>query len=694
MQPLQRNQASPPAILMVDDKPSNLLSLQAVLDDLGPPLLAARSGEEALTMLLLHDISLVLLDVQMPDMDGFEVARLMRSNPRTRRTPIIFITANAMDESSALNGYEVGALDYIYKPVSSNILRSKVKVLLDLEDSRKALTSANKELKASRTYYSTILSAAAEGILVVNQAGGIDYANPAASMMIGDGQELVGTTLPEYLTPPGDNLIAWSGSAYYSKWRQGLTYRQMDTMLYSRSRTPVPVSISCSPLPVPQTAMVVVFQDISLSKQLQQRLEQQAVTDALTGLLNRHGFMQALGTTIARHERKRDKSLALLYMDLDGFKAVNDSLGHEAGDQLLVTFAERLRNCLRPYDLIARLGGDEFAVLVDSIESNVDSERIAQKILRTFLQPVEINGHQVHVGASIGIAEYSEVERSPEALIQAADMAMYQAKRTERNTYRFFTQEMNFQARARRMLEDSLRTSIETHQFKLHFQPQINLADGSLRGHEALVRWEHSAAGTILPATFIPLLEETGLIHQLGPWIIREACSQSLAHQAVNPGKSIIAINISTHQFTQRDMLEDIKGLLRETPLNPESIELEVTESTLMRDVGNTKKQLWGLKNLGLKLAIDDFGTGYSSLAYLKQFPIDVLKIDKSFVSHCHHSKRDQAIVESIIQLGHNLGLCVIAEGVEQRSQAEWLKNHGCDVAQGYLFGKPGPEMI
>ncbi len=691
MQQLKSSQISLPAVLLVDDKPSNLLSLQAVLDELGTPLLTANSGEEALTTLLLHDIALVLLDVQMPDMDGYEVARLMRSNPRTRKIPVIFITANALDERSAMLGYEVGAMDYIYKPVSGNILRSKVRVVLELEASRKALVRANQELTASRSYYSTILSTAAEGILVVNPEGVIDYANPAASMMLSEAAELVGTPLPQLLTPPGENLVPWNASAYYAKWHQGLTYRQMDTTLYTLDHRSIPVSLSCSPLPIPLTGMVIVFQDISLAKELQLRLEQQAVTDSLTGLLNRHGFMQALANTIARHERRREKSLALLYLDLDGFKVVNDSLGHEAGDQLLEVFAQRLRKCLRPYDLIARLGGDEFAVLVDSIESNVDSERIAQKILRTLQHPIEVFGHQVNVGASIGIAEYHEVGKSPEALLQAADMAMYQAKRTERNTYRFFTQEMNFQARARRLLEESLRNSIASHRFKLHYQPQINLADGSLRGHEALVRWEHEAAGTIMPSTFIPLLEETGLIHQLGPWIIREACKQNLAMQNAAIDKKIIAINISAHQFTQRDLVEDIRIILQETELNPELIELELTEGTLMKDVSNTKKQLWGLKNLGLKLAIDDFGTGYSSLAYLKQFPIDVLKIDRSFVVHCHHAKRDQAIIDTILQLGRNLGLSVIAEGVETRAQADWLKQHGCSIAQGYLFGKPSP---
>ena len=681
-----------PTVLIVDDRPENLLSLQALLEEGNDcSLVTASSGEEALMLALSHDVALVLLDVQMPDMDGYEVARLMRQNPRTRDIPIIFITANAQDEKSALQGYQAGAIDYIYKPVSSAILQSKIRVLLQMERHRREVAQANAELDSARNYYQAILATAAEGILVASPEGRIEYANPAACLLLGDEARLRGQPLTRVLCPPGEQAQSWTATPLYQDWQQRRTHRDRDTLIYSADGSPVPVSLSCAPLPLPQLGLVVVFQDISVPKQLQQQLEHQAVTDALTGLLNRHGFMHALRAALSRFERHRQKVIALLYMDLDGFKAVNDTLGHQAGDQLLQSVSQRLLQCLRPYDVVARLGGDEFTVLIDGLANSEDSTRICAKIIETLSAPHEVKGTSVTIGASIGIATYPNCGEQPETLMQCADMAMYQAKKEGKNTYRFFTPEMNFRAKAKRLLEESLRSAISAEEFQLLLQPQIRLADNALRGVEVLLRWQHPAAGTIMPDLFMPLLEETGLIHTLGPWSIRQACTRFCERLPQLPGDSRLALNLSGRQFANQHLVQELKAILDDTGTPVDRLELELSEGALMNDVNHTRKTLWQLKDAGVNVVIDDFGSGYSSLAHLKQFPISALKIHEPFVRECAHSRRDQAIIQSVIQLGRNLGMEVIAVGVESEQQLEWLRNCKCDAAQGFLFSQPQP---
>ncbi|NQD36693.1 EAL domain-containing protein [Permianibacter sp. IMCC34836] len=681
-----------PVLLLVDDRPENLASLEAVLEDGERQLLSAQSGEQALSLLLSHDVTLVLLDVQMPGMDGYEVARLMRAKARTRDIPILFITATERDERAMLRGYESGAIDYLYKPFSPDVLQRKVAVLQELQLSRQRLSLMNRNLDEARSYYAAILSTAAEGILVVDEQGIISYANPAACQLLDCPLIMLESEpLQKLATAPDSNVVPWENSLFFQHWHKKMTYRAHDALLFSPTGQRLPVTLSSAPLPPPHRGLVVVFQDNRVPKQLQEQLLKQAITDSLTELFNRHGFLQALHAAVARSQRN-SKSLAVLYLDLDGFKRINDTLGHAAGDQLLRRMAERLRRCTRSYDTLARLGGDEFTVILDGLDSPEDAARIAEKILETIVAPLELQGLQIAVSVSIGIATWPDCGDSVDALLQAADLAMYQAKSEGRNQYRFFTAEMNGRARARLLLEESLRQAVATEEFLLHYQPQLMLSDGRLRGFEALLRWQHHQAGLVSPAIFVPLLEETGLINSIGGWVIERACQQRQRWQAQFAGDLIISVNLSARQFGIAELVTQIARIVEQCQLRPNQLELEVTESSLMQDLEHSQRVLRELRQQGFRIAIDDFGTGYSSLAYLRQFEIDTLKIDRMFIANALTNGKDAAIVETLIQLSHHLGMEVVAEGVETTEQLRWLQSIDCDCVQGYLFAKPLPE--
>lgn len=680
-----------PILLLVDDRPENLISLELVLDDSERYLLKAQSGEQALNLLLEHEVTLVLLDVQMPGMDGFEVARLMRANPRTRDIPILFITAHQPDERLMLRGYQSGAIDYLHKPFNSEVLKRKVAVLQELQLSRQRLCLMNRNLDEARSYYAAILSTAAEGILVADEHGMISYANPSACRLLGCPLIMLeGEWLQKLACPPDSNVVPWENSVFFQHWHKNTTYRAHDAQLFSPNGSRLPVTLSCAPLPAPHRGMVVVFLDNRVPKQLQEQLQKQAITDSLTGLLNRHGFTQALQVALSRSQRTH-RALALLYLDLDGFKKVNDTLGHPAGDSLLRTIAERLRHCLRDYDAIGRLGGDEFTVVLDGLTAPEDAARIAEKMLETIATPVELQGVQITISGSIGIATFPDCADRADGLMQAADMAMYQAKNEGRNQYRFFTVEMNGRARARLLLEESLRRAVDAEEFSLHYQPQITLSDGRLRGFEALLRWHHHQAGLISPGVFVPLLEETGLINRLGDWVIERACQQRQQWFARLPADVVISVNLSARQFAIPELASRVLRQLEHWQLAPAQLELEVTESSLMHDFDHSHRVLQELRANGIRIAIDDFGTGYSSLAYLRQFDIDTLKIDRLFIANALNTEKDAAIVEALIELSHKLGMEVVAEGVETEAQLRWLQQASCDCVQGYWFSKPLP---
>ncbi|WP_375741549.1 putative bifunctional diguanylate cyclase/phosphodiesterase [Pseudomonas boanensis] len=675
-------------LLVVDDRQENLIAMEALLDNGDWQVRTADSGEAALRCLLEEEIGLVLLDVQMPRMDGFEVARLMRCSPLTRYTPIIFISAIAHTQDAVLRGYTSGAVDFILKPFDPQVLRYKIQSLLAHERNRRDLLHLSQQLDSARAFNASVLENAAEGIVVVGEDGLISFANPAMAQMlqcsVGD---LEGRPLLSLFGSP-EMAVEWRFSEFYRHWRQGLTYRLHDASLQTLGGERLPVAVSCSPLPRAQRSMVVIALDMSVVRHLHAQLESQAITDALTGLLNRRGFYQSLESVLARIERN-GKRMAVLYLDLDGFKLINDSLGHDAGDHVLRRVAEQLKSCLRPYDVLARVGGDEFTALLDVLEHPEDAARVAEKLIELVSVRQRIEGIDVTLGASIGIACYPECGQSVDGLMRAADIAMYEAKRAGRQQYRFYSPEMNGRARSRLMLEESLRNAIEHSDFHLVYQPQIYLESGRLRGFEALLRWEHRVAGTVAPNVFIPLLEETRLINRLGDWVIREGANQCKTWLPRFGEDLVISLNVSPVQFSMPQLLSDLQRVLDDLQLRPSQLEVEVTESALMQDLEQTRKKLQQLRALGVRIAIDDFGTGYSSLAYLRHFELDTLKVDRLFIASMLDSPRDAAVVSTIIDLGRHLGLEVIAEGVETMAQRDWLLDHGCAIMQGFLVA-PG----
>ncbi|QXH36236.1 putative bifunctional diguanylate cyclase/phosphodiesterase [Pseudomonas muyukensis] len=674
-------------LLVVDDYPENLISMRALLSRQDWQVVTASSGMEALSALLEHDVDLVLLDVQMPEMDGFEVARLMRGSQRTRLTPIIFLTANEQSDAAVLKGYASGAVDYLFKPFDPQILKPKVQALLEQQRNRRMLQRLTRELEAARAFNASILENAAEGILVVDEAGTIGFANPAISRLLdAPVDKLQGAHVLDLIQLPCANL--WHESDFYQAYLGRQIFRVHDAQLRTLAGQLVPVALSCAPLPAEQKAMVVTVLDMSVVRSLHQQLEYQAVTDPLTGLLNRRGFYQAAESALLRSERS-DKAQALMYMDLDGFKRINDLLGHDAGDKVLRWVAEQLKECLGSEALLARMGGDEFTALFDGLPYPEQAGRYAEKLLERMSSFQQVDGLEVSLGVSIGIATYPDCGANVEGLLRAADAAMYAAKQAGRQQYRFYDQELNGRARSRLMLEDSVRTAIEQNDFSLVYQPQVAFGDGRLRGFEALLRWKHPSVGDVPPGLFIPLLEEARLINRLASWIYRKGAAQRrLWGERFGP-ELVLGISLSRAQFTMPGLVDELARVIDEQQLQPSQLEVEVAETSLMYNIDAAVKQVHRLRDLGIRVALDDFGAGDCSLRMLRDLPIDTLKLDRHLVARLPGSATDIALARSVIGLCAAYGITVIAEGVETQAQAEWLKDNGCAYVQGFLVARP-----
>ncbi|CAI8726615.1 MULTISPECIES: putative bifunctional diguanylate cyclase/phosphodiesterase [Pseudomonas] len=673
-------------LLIVDDYPENLISMRALLQRQDWHVLTAASGFEALNILLSHDVDLVLLDVQMPGMDGFEVARLMRGSQRTRLTPIIFLTANEQSQDAVIKGYASGAVDYLFKPFDPQILKPKVQALLEHQRNRRALQRLSHDLEVARAFNASVLDNAAEGILVVGEDGLIRFANPAISRLLNAPvKELEGKEFLDYLQKP--HIALWADSEFYASYKRGETLRLHDALLRTAPGQQVPVALSCAALPSEQHAMVVTVLDMSVVRHLHQQLEFQAVTDPLTGLLNRRGFYQTVENLLLRGERS-DSSWVLLYLDLDGFKRVNDSLGHDAGDRVLRWVSEQLKACLRPFDILARMGGDEFTALLD-LEFPEQAAKIAEKLIERVSICQQIEGLDIALGASIGIATYPDCGSNLDGLLRASDIAMYEAKRAGRQQYRFYDHEMNGRARSRLMLEESVRAAIENRDFNLVYQPQVAIDTGQIRGFEALLRWQHPSVGDVPPGLFLPLLEEARLISRLGSWIYHRGAGQRKAWETLFAEDLVLGVSLSNTQFSLPNLATELRQVMERHALQPRQLEVEVTEEALMQNPDETRKQLRLLRNLGVRVALDDFGSGPCSLAHLRDLELDTLKLDRHLIARLPDSKRDASLVSTVISLCKQYGLLVIAEGVETIEQYQWLQAHGCEYVQGFLVARP-----
>jgi diguanylate cyclase (GGDEF)-like protein len=429
---------------------------------------------------------------------------------------------------------------------------------------------------------------------------------------------------------------------------------------------------------------------IAERERAEQRLVHETLHDSLTGLPNRTFLYDALERALARLHRDPDKHFAVLFLDLDRFKDINDSLGHAAGDRLLKAAASRLQSTVSASDTVARLGGDEFTVVLEDVESLVSVERMAREILSAFSTPLEVDErHDVSITPSLGISLYPDHALVPTDLLKFADTAMYQAKAEGRNTYQVYNEAMDAEARHRAAIIAALRRALDRGEFRLVFQPRLSLADGRITGVESLLRWHSAELGEITPTEFIPLAEESGLIVPIGEWVLGEACRQLKAWRALGLTELRMGVNVSVLQLLRGNLAAYLRRLLQATGLPADRIELELTESMVMQNAEQTTAMLDELRKIGVSLAIDDFGTGYSSLVYLKRLPIDTLKIDKEFIDDLTRDPDDEAITSTIVTMGHSLGLTVIAEGVENEQQLEFLRSQGCDEIQGHWLSRP-----
>jgi len=443
-----------------------------------------------------------------------------------------------------------------------------------------------------------------------------------------------------------------------------------------------------------ETGKVLLYEgtveDITERKHYERRLEWQATHDALTGLANRSLMQDRLDLAINR-AGEDGGHVAVLFIDLDRFKLINDTLGHQVGDELLQIVAKRLQRCTRGSDTVARLGGDEFVLILNAPPGGDPTGRTLELLMQAVSDPCNVGGREYNLTCSIGVALYPDDGLDAETLLKHADTALYRAKDSGRNNVQFFTRELTAQLAQRLELEGKLRRALELQQFELYFQPRVDLASGRMVGAEALLRWNLPGEGVVLPSRFIPLAEETGLIVSLGSWVLRAACRQLRAWQDEGLDPGAVSVNVSAQQFQSGELPALVAQVLAETGIVPSSLELEITESVLMQDASRFLEMINQIKRQGVRISIDDFGTGYSSLAYLRRFPVDHLKIDRSFVADMAHSEDDATIVRSIIALGHALGLQVVAEGVESAEQLQLLRASECDEVQGYHLGRPGP---
>ena len=629
-------------------------------------------------------IGAMLVDLMLPDCQGIETFdRLFLAAPQI---PIL-VLSGAQDEAVAKLAVQHGAQDYLLKNHLDAYLLAKA---LGSMIERAAIAEAlfNEQERAQVT-----LNSIGDAVMSTDIDARVTYLNTVAEALTGwSRKEAAGRPVTEVFRVI-DAITREPAPIPIT-----LAIRENKTVVLSTNcvlvrRDGLEAAIEDSTAPIHDrggqvTGAVMVFHDVSIARAMTSKMLHLAQHDILTDLPNRILFSSRLTEAIAAAYRYRRK-LAVLFLDLDRFKHINDSLGHVIADRVLQSVASRLQACVRASDMVARRGGDEFVILLSEVARAQDAAVSAEKILQSVGSLHRIDGHDLHLTASIGIVTYPDDGTEAEALIKHADFAMYHAKDTGRNNYQFFKPEMNLLAVERQSLEVDLRQALENREFELHYQPKVNLQTGSITGVEALIRWHHPRRGLVSPAQFIPIAEACGVIVPIGRWVLREACRQARAWRDAGLPPLRIAVNVSARELREKDFVAMVLAALTETGIEPGCLELELTESFLMQDATVTGAVLQALKDLGVMLALDDFGTGYSSLSHLRRFPIDTLKIDQSFVRDLATDADDASIVNAVISMGESLHMRVVAEGVETRDQVAFLQQHGCPVGQGYYFGRP-----
>ncbi|MEW8551525.1 MAG: EAL domain-containing protein [Candidatus Thiodiazotropha endolucinida] len=670
-------------ILIVEDLPYDAELMALRLRDEGFDLDYTRvQRESAYLEALEKSPDLILCDWHLPQFSGQRALSLLRQ--QNLDIPFI-IVSGGIGEEAAVDALRQGANDYVLKDRPARLGEAVRRVLID-KQLRMAHRTAEEKLRlADRAFQNT-----AEGITVTDASGNIVSTNPAFEAITGYSHEEVLGLNPRVLKsghhPDSFYKEMWDTLLLTGHWRGEIWNRRKNGDAYPEWLTISAVKDGNDET----THYVGVFTDISQIKEAQDQINFLAHHDALTRLPNRALFRERFDHALM-HARRENASIALLFLDLDRFKTVNDTLGHPVGDQVLLEVSKRMNQIIRASDTLARLGGDEFVLLLEEQTDAQHAAVVARKLIDLFSRPMIIGEHELVVTTSIGITLYPNDGDDPDKLIRHADRAMYEAKQQGRNTYRFFTQALTEGALERLMMENDLRRAVARNELILHYQPIVNLETRQLQGIEALVRWQHPEQGLIAPGLFIELAEEIGIIGEIGQWVLRAACSQLARWDRDGFKVPRISVNLSVQQIDREGLITMVSEELNSSGLSPERLELEVTESMLIRNPELSRTVLSELRTLGVKFAIDDFGTGYSSLAYLKLLPLDHLKIDQSFVRDIGKDANDEAIVRAIIGVSKSLGLESVAEGVEEAHQARFLQQAGSDLAQGYLYSRPLP---
>lgn len=687
-----------PRILLVDDDPLILDSLRRLIEAQRYDVVTAGSGKEALGAVDKKQFDAILLDLNMPDMSGIDVLTSLQE--RGVETPVIVVSGDSAIDS-AVNALRHGATDFIRKPYKPEELLRRISNTLNKQRLEKENNQIQQRLQQSEKWHRFLVNTSPDFIYTLDSEGRFTFVNDRVETLLEyKREELIGRHYSE---------IVYEEDIFRAD--HVFNERRSDT----RATRNVELRLKCNPgncrpramngrfrtVEVTATGMYErqeirfetrfmgtygVVKDISDRKQAEETVHYQTYHDLLTGLPNRAKFRDYLGRALV-HAKRNSQTLSIMILDLDNFRVINDSLGHGVGDELLIHVAARLRQCIKDDDILARLGGDEFALLMPDVSSRLESTVVGHKVVEELNVPIRIKGHELYVTASVGASFAPEDGAVADTLIRQTEIAMYQAKSQGGCRLQFWQPAMQEAFAGRIQIETDLRRALANDEFVLFYQPQVDTVSGAIKGFEALIRWWHPDRGLVLPNAFVPIAEETGIIVPIGEWVLREAAAQQAVWRKNGLPPVRVSVNISPRQLETPDFVGSVMRALEANQLEPGSIELEITENVLMRDVESNAAKLTQLAEAGVLLAIDDFGTGYSSLKYLSRFPINTLKIDRAFVKS--PEREGMPIVNAIVGMGRNLNLNVIAEGVENIAQLEQLRVLMCSEAQGYLFGMP-----